>query len=80
MIYSDENDLPIVTEIFSKIPRPYNFSFSKLILDGIDWYGNGDLSLAIKPNEVWKQIVPPLPEAIGSSGIMMERDIQRGVR
>ena len=77
-IYSDESDIPIVTEIFSKIPRPYNFGFSKLILDGIDWYRNGDISLAIKPNEVWKQIVPPLPDAIGSSGILMEREFDDG--
>ena len=40
-IFIDRKDSRTVLEIFSKIPRPFNFSFATLIFSGINRYGNG---------------------------------------
>lgn len=46
-IHADEKDLQDVSAVFSKIPRPYNYSFGKLILDQINWFDDSDESIAI---------------------------------
>ncbi len=46
-VYADREDWQDISVVFSKIPRPYNFSFGKLILDGINWFDNSDESVAI---------------------------------
>lgn len=46
-IYADEEDWADISTVFSKIPRPYNFSSGKLILDGINWFGDVDDDIAV---------------------------------
>lgn len=46
-VHADKEDWEDISVLFSKIPRPYNFSFGKLILDGINWFENSDESIAI---------------------------------
>ncbi len=46
-VHTDKEDWQDISMVFSKIPRPYNFSSGKLILDGIDWFGDSDESVAI---------------------------------
>ena len=77
-LYTDEGDIPAIKEIFSRIPRPYNFAFADLMLDGIDWYGTG-ADAAIKPLP-WKKMkcIPSVIYATGSSGIFLERSFGDG--
>ncbi len=70
-LYAKKEDLPFIEEIFRKIPRPWNFGFAKLMLDGIDWYGEGVRPPALN-DSFWQQIVPPFSEAVGRSGILLE--------
>lgn len=46
-VHADKSDLEDISVLFSKIPRPYNFSFGKLILDGVKWFADSDESVAI---------------------------------
>lgn len=46
-VHADKEDWEEIAIMFSKIPRPFNFSFGKLILDGINWFPDGDESIAI---------------------------------
>ena len=46
-IHTDKKDWSEITNLFSKIPRPYNFSDCELILDGINWYDDSDNSISI---------------------------------
>lgn len=46
-IHADREDWEDISTLFSKIPRPFNFPFGKLILDGINWYEDSDSTVAI---------------------------------
>lgn len=74
-LFIDSSDRAVVKEIFSKIPRPFNFSFSTLIFSGINWYENSDTSVSFQyssdvrfPSETW----------ILGNTIIMKRDFDDG--
>lgn len=46
-VHADQADEEDISLLFSKIPRPYNFPFGKLILDGINWLSDSDDSIAV---------------------------------
>lgn len=46
-VRADREDWDDIAMLFSKIPRPYNYPFGKLILDGINWFEDSDNSVAI---------------------------------
>lgn len=77
-IYADEEDYAVIGEIFTKIPRPFNFGSSTLILDGIDWYGGGNLSLATKNDAFYVGKVPTGHLPFMNSSIMLVREINYG--
>ena len=79
-LYAAKDDIPAVNEIFSKIPRTYDFTFAVLMLDGIDWYGEGTLPATAVKAEPWREWdkIPPALYATGSSGIFMERSFGDG--
>ncbi len=49
-IHAEKEDYDIISTIFSKTPRPYNFTSCKLILDGINWFKNSDDSISVNHN------------------------------
>ena len=55
-IYAQKEDWEDIFEIFSKIPRGYHFGMPTLVLDGIDWYGNGNLEPSIKPEPTFQDL------------------------
>lgn len=57
-VHIDKADYADVSTLFSKIPRPYSFSFGKLILDGINWFPDSDLSVAIKKHDYRQEGCP----------------------
>ena len=74
-IFIDMNDRAAVTEIFSKIPRPFNFSFATLIFGGINWHCDSDTNVIVQnkldvrmPSETW----------ILGNNIIMDRDFSDG--
>ena len=50
-IHADESDWPEISAAFSKIPHILNFSTCKLILDGINWFPDADISFAVDYHE-----------------------------
>lgn len=46
-IHAEKEDWQDISTVFSKIPRPFSFSFGKLILDGINWFDDSDESVAV---------------------------------
>ena len=79
-LYAEKEDIPAINEIFSKIPRTYGFAFADLLLDGIDWYGEGSAPVTAVKADPWREWdrIPPVLFATGSSGIFMERSFGDG--
>lgn len=72
-IHVNKEDWDVISALFSKIPRPYNFTFGQLILDGINWFEDSDDSILpdfnYKVGRIPLQEIPPFT----SSRIMQLR-------
>lgn len=77
-IYAEKDDWKDILEIFTKIPRPYNFGDCHLIFDGIDWYGEGGSQPISVPRETerilgWSSWLP-----FANSRVMIGRSDRDG--
>ena len=77
-IYGDAGDYEVIEELFTKIPRTFNFGFSNMILSGIDWYGGCDLTPAIEYNEFKGEHPLESPIYISCNEIMLRREFDYG--
>ena len=78
-LYVEEEDQEVIGELFSKIPRPYRFAFCKLLLDGIDWYGEGDLAPAIQTYDSYQVKYPTGSyQPFDCNGISLSREYDDG--
>lgn len=77
-IYAQKDDWKDVSMIFSKMPRTYNFSFGKLILDNINWFGESDDSIAVECGYVQDDIPQGHEPPFKSSRIIQFRDFDDG--
>lgn len=57
-IYIGPADKEAVCELYTKIPKPYKLDDCILRLDGIDWYGGGDMSPAVKSSAAYRLKIP----------------------
>lgn len=74
-IYIGPGDSEAVFGLFVKIPKPYRLDSCILRLDGIDWYGGGDISPAVKSRAAYRLKIPTtsyLP--FMCSGITLKHD------
>lgn len=72
-VYARKEDREDIMELFTKIPRPFNFSYSRLIFDGIDWYGGGNLKPATRSRSNFDSLVWPFWLPFANSRIMIHR-------
>lgn len=77
-IFADPLDTDAIAELFTKIPRTYNFGFSHMILSGIDWYGGCDLAPAIERNECCSGRPLKNTYYFSWNGIMIDREFDYG--
>lgn len=77
-IYADSEDFEVISELFTKIPRTFNFGFSNMILGGIDWYGGCDLTPAIEYNEFCGERPLSRPYYFTGNEIMLNREYDYG--
>ena len=75
-IYADREDWNDISEVFSKIPRPFNFAPAKLFLSGINWYPDSDDSLALDYSR--SQGRYPTPDAFIFNCIQQWREYDDG--
>ena len=61
-IYIDPADSEAVCGLYTKIPRPYKLKDCIMCLDGIDWYGGGDMTPAVKSRSVYRLKIPTTSE------------------
>lgn len=59
-VHADEEDWQDISMVFSKIPRTYNLPFGKLILDGINWFGDSNDSVAITNWDCDEEVIPTI--------------------
>ena len=46
-VHADRADWDEIARTFAGVPRPYKFDCGKLILDGVNWFGDSDSSVAV---------------------------------
>lgn len=77
-IYADKEDWNQIFEVFSKIPRTYNFGFSNIILSGIQWYDDSDSSTIIERNDYKENKPLSKPVHFSSNEIILSREYDFG--
>lgn len=78
-IYADKADRDDIFVLFSKVPRPFNFSFGHLILDGINWFPDSENIISAADDWIYNRTYPPasaLP--FFSNSITQYRDFEDG--
>ncbi len=70
-VHADKEDWDAIARVFAGVPRPYNFSFGKLILDGISWFGDSGESAAVSDWEYDRDTIPLIHEPLFLSNRIM---------
>ena len=79
-IHADKEDWDTISEVVSKIPRPFGVPFADLVLDGINWFADSEDSVKIDypyPNDWHLTLVNPLFQ---SNRIVQSRSFDDGLK
>lgn len=79
-IHADPTDWDDISALFSKIPRPFNIPFGKLILDGINWFDGCDDSIAVDYKYQQGKHPTLTDPPFKSNRIMQMRDFDDGLK
>lgn len=78
-VYADKADHDDIFVLFSKVPRPFNFSFGHLILDGINWFPDSENIIGAADDWIYRRSYPPASELpFFSNSITQYRDFEDG--
>lgn len=76
-VYADKEDREDIFEVYSKIPRPFNIPFGKMIYDGINWFDDSDDTIAVK-YKYFQGIHPTADDPFKSNSIVHFRRFDDG--
>ncbi|MDE7362431.1 MAG: hypothetical protein K2N38_10915 [Oscillospiraceae bacterium] len=77
--YADKADWKDISVLFSKVPRPFNFSFGHLILDGINWFPDSENIIGAADDWIYRLAYPTASEPpFLSNTITQWRDFEDG--
>ncbi|MBQ8953765.1 MAG: hypothetical protein IJ048_06585 [Clostridia bacterium] len=74
-IHADKEDWDAIARVFAGVPRRYGFHFGELILDGVNWFGDSNDSLAVTN---WDEMDTPVRKPFLSNRIMQLRSFDDG--
>lgn len=77
--YANKADWEDISVLFSKVPRPFNFSFGHLVLDGINWFSDSENIIGEADDWIYRLTYPTANEpSFFSNNITQWRDFEDG--